>query len=126
MKALYLLAPRLSAPFSSSSFISSPLLFKKQPSSMKSVHAVAFADVYRTERSTGGILLCGAQAQEQQRLARGSKSRHRFQKARTSQQNRRRAGDGGEVKEQPFLQRLPAEELRVDDVRIRDVFFRLI
>ncbi|CAL9758981.1 unnamed protein product [Musa acuminata subsp. burmannicoides] len=122
MKALYLLAPRLSAPFSSSSFISSPLLFKKQPSSMKSVHAVAFADVYRTERSTGGILLCGAQAQEQQRLARGSKSRHRFldsgQKARTSQQDRRRARDGGEVKEQPFLQRLPAEEFRVDNVRI--------
>ncbi|CAL9145943.1 unnamed protein product, partial [Musa hybrid cultivar] len=96
------------------------------------VHAVAFADVvYRTERavesswqrSAGGILLCG-------RLARGSKGRHRFldsgQKARTSQQNRRRARDGGEVKEQPFLQRLPAEELRVDDVRIRYAFFRLI
>ena len=95
-----------------------PIAAKKIPQ----LGAVDVGDGESAARA-GGILLCG-------RLARGSKGRHRFldsgQKARTSQQNRRQARDGGEVKEQPFLQRLPAEELRVDNVRIRDVFFRLI
>ncbi|URE27207.1 hypothetical protein MUK42_37372, partial [Musa troglodytarum] len=70
-----------------------------------------------------------AQAQEQRRLARGSKGRHRFlgseQKARSRQVHRRRARDGGGAKELPVLQRWPAQELRVVHVRVRDDFFRL-
>ncbi|URE36612.1 No apical meristem (NAM) protein, partial [Musa troglodytarum] len=81
------------------------------------------------QRSARRLLFCGAQAQEQRRLARGSKGRHRFlgaeQKARSRQFHRRRARDGGGAKELPVLQRWPAQELRVVHVRVRDDFFRL-
>ncbi|CAL9758910.1 unnamed protein product, partial [Musa acuminata subsp. burmannicoides] len=77
------------------------------------------------QRSAGGLFLCGAQAQEQRRLARRSKGRQRFLTLYKSKKPLSPWSAGARWwsgERAAFLQRWPAEELRVDDVRVRDVF----